>query len=131
MYSKLSVAAVALAIAGRMPLVAAEYQQQASGIFPSGASYQPSGSAPFPTGASGVFPTGASGVFPTGAAAGTGTGVSAGAGPEPTGDSTLTYTIGSGDHTTVVTTTIHHMNTHTHVSFPRTKNRIPKLYDRH
>ena len=80
-----------------------------SGIFPSGLPFKPSGSAPFPTG----VPTG--GIFPTGTASGSG--ISGGSGPQQTGGpTTLTYTLGSGDHTTVVTTTIYHTNTHTDVS---------------
>ena len=116
MYSKLSVAFVAsLAVAAQAQSGAAKHSEHhhhyPTGVFPSGIPYKPSGSASFPTGAS------ASGIFPTGTAAGTGTGVSGGSGPEQTGDSTLTYTLGSGDHTTVITTTIHHTNTHTDVSF--------------
>ena len=119
MYSKLSLAFVAaLAAAAQAESGAAEASEhrghghgkhhRPSGLFPSGRPYQPSGSAPFPTGVV------SGGIFPTGTAAGTG--VSGGSGPEQTGDTTLTYTIGAGDHTTVITTTIHHTNTHTDVS---------------
>lgn len=77
---------------------------------PSGGIFPPSGSvagpvAPFPTGAPGP------GVFPTGtAAAGGSTG---GAGPQPTGDTTLTYTITANGQPTTITTTVHHTKYHT------------------
>lgn len=118
MYSKLSLtltAALAVAAQAERLLV-----PRASGIFPSGVSpggpAVPSGepAAPFPTGGAGA---GAGAAAPSGSGAAAGTGIEGGpAGPQPTEDTTITYTIGSGTSTTVITTTIHHTRTSTEVS---------------
>ena len=109
MYSKLSIPVLALAAVVQAGSSKHHYEHdhrhQPSGIFPTGLPYMPSGSAPAPP-----FPTGVpTGIVPSGATGASGSPATS----QQTGDSTLTYTIGSGDHTTVITTTIHHTNTHT------------------
>lgn len=89
--------------------------------------YHPSAGYPGPFGPHGPYPTaGGAGPapFPTGGPAPLPTRVpgpgSPGSGPSGSGEdvTTLTYTVGSGDHTSVVTTTIYRTRTHTnyHVS---------------
>lgn len=116
MYSKLSLAFVA----GLALVVQAQsdggmhshshdhdHQDHHAGIFPTGMPYNSTGPA------AGSVPTSVptAGIFPTGTVAGSG--ISSGSGPEQTGDSTLTYTLGNNGHTTIITTTIRHTNTHT------------------
>ncbi len=92
----------------------------------SGSGLLPGGLAPFGTASSGApFPTGTGSAAPlsTGVVPPLSTGAS-GSGSSPSsvgesGDTTLTYTIGTGSSTTVITTTIHHTiyQTATSVSF--------------
>ena len=138
MYSKLSfafVAALAVASEASLDHNAHEKLHKRNETFPgpsgSGAPLPP-GLAPFSTG----LPIPSSGPAPSGAASSTGgvpltTGAPLSAGgtgsgsspssagsPEQSGDTTLTYTVGTGSSTTVITTTIHHTvyQTNTNVS---------------
>ena len=67
------------------------------------------GNSPIGTGISSV-PNG-----PIGTGTGSGSGVTSAPGPEQTEDTTLTYTLGTGSSTTIVTTTIKHTSTETNI----------------
>lgn len=116
MYSKLCLLALAVAAQATPDFPRAHHHQGHEHMHhhhrPSGGVFPPSGSVAAPVA---PFPTGAPppGVFPTGTAAGGGV---TGGGPQPTGDTTLTYTITANGQPTTITTTIHHTKVHTDVS---------------